>query len=319
MNFDILVIGAGPAGMWATIYGVLHNKKICVIESTKYIGGQPVMLYSEKKINDIPGFIEIRAGEYATNLIKQFEYYKDDYSLFLETKLESWILDKEDEQYICFLSNNVTLKTKYIIFATGLGEFIPKKLTNTSTNFQEERINYIIKNLKKFINKKVLIFGGGDSAVDWANALIEDEITNNVSLVHHTNKYRAMQNSIKRLKENNVKEYLNYSLDNLEENNAILINNETNNMIKVSYDEIICMYGIQPNKNHLFNSEIFEMKANKFLTDHSQKTNIKNIFAIGQACIYDNRPNLIIVAQAEASIAIKTIINEERMHQNKIK
>lgn len=311
MNFDILIIGSGPAGMWATVYGVLHNKKICIIESTEYVGGQPIMLYSEKTIFDIPGHKKIRAGRYAEDLINQFEYYKDQYSLFKKTKLEYWIWNNETNDYLCILSNGANIKVKYIIFATGLGEFVPKKLIDTPTEFQEKKIHYIVNNLNKFENKKVIIFGGGDSAVDWANILVENNITSDVKIVHRTNKYRAMEKSVINLKNNNIAEHLNYSLLKLTDREINLIHNESNQKIILEYDEIICMFGVEPNRNNSKYKELFELKANKFITNRSQETNVHNIYAIGQACIYENRPNLIIVAQAEASIAIKSIIAKE--------
>lgn len=313
MKYDILIIGAGPAGMWATVYGILHNKKICIIESSQYIGGQPSTLYSEKTIYDIPAHIKIRAGEYAQSLINQFKHYKDEYTFFNETRLESWVHNDDTNTFLCILSNKIEIETKYIIFATGLGEFRPRKLIDTPLEFQKKRIHYLIQNLSKFENKKIVIFGGGDSAVDWANIIVEDDISKQVSIVHHSNKYRAMQKSVSRLNENDIKQYLNYSLEKMEEDIVILNHNETNEKIILNYDEIICMYGIEPNRSDHFNHEIFEMKANKFITNRSQETNIKNIYAIGQACIYDNRPNLIIVAQAEATIAIKAIMAKEKI------
>lgn len=314
MKYDILIVGCGPAGMYASVYGILHNKKICIIESTNSIGGQPTLLYAEKKIDDIPGKISIRAGSYAQELIEQFEYYKNDYQLFLETRLESWTWDYNEQSYICILSNNQTVVAKYIIFATGLGEFIPKKLTDGTKEYQNERIHYIVKKLSSFKDKKVIIFGGGDSAIDWANILVEDEITNHVSIVHRSNKYRALEKNTLRLKQNNINEFLNYSLKDIDKDKVIITSNEQNGQeISIQYDEIICMYGVEPKNNLKVNSEIFEMKANKFVVNRWQQTKVKHIYAIGQASYYENRPNLIVVAQAEAAIAIKTINNEERL------
>ena len=312
MNYDILVIGCGPAGIWATVYGILNNKKICVIEATKYIGGQPLIMYAEKTIEDIPGFIHIRAGEYAQNLIKQFEYYQNEYTLYLETRILNWVWDEINMQYVCMLSNNLTINARYIIFATGIGEYLPKKLSTLNENNQLKEINYIVKNLDKFQNKKIVIFGGGDSAIDWANFLTENKISNNISIVHRSNTFKALEKNVIKLKQNHIQQYLNYSLKDGNSSKLFLIHNENKeDEIIIEYDEIICMYGIEANKESKNDLTVFEMQANKFITNRSQQTNIKNIYAIGQACIYENRANLIVVAQAEASNAIKAINNEE--------
>ncbi len=316
MNFDILIIGAGPAGMWATVYAALHNKKICIIESSKYIGGQPMLIYPEKAIDDVPGFIKIRAGNYANNLINQFKHYTKQYKLYLQTYLESFIWNNDEQSYTCFLSNNEKIIVKYIIFSTGIGEYEPKKLTTSSGEIINKPITYIVDNINKFKNKKVVIFGGGDSAVDWANILIEDKITNNVSIVHRTNIFRALPKNLDRLEENKVIKHLNYSLDSMNDEYLHLINND-NESIDLSYDEIICMFGIEPKKHETSYMNLFELKANKFITNRSQQTNVKNIYAIGQACVYDDRANLIIVALSEASIAIKSIINEDIKNRKK--
>ena len=312
MNYDILVIGCGPAGIWATVYGILNNKKICVIEATKDIGGQPLLIYAEKTVEDIPGFIHIRAGEYVQNLIKQFEYYKDEYTLYLETRILNWIWDEKNMQYICMLSNNQTINARYIIFATGIGKYLPKKLTSLNQNNQLKEVNYIIKNLNKFQDKKIVIFGGGDSAIDWANFLIENKISNKISIVHRSNSFKALEKNVLKLEQNNIEQYLNYSLKDGNDYQLSLIHNENKDQeIIIEYDEIICMYGIEANNEHVEDLKVFDMKANKFITNRSQQTNIKNIYAIGQACIYENRANLIVVAQAEASNAIKAINNED--------
>lgn len=318
MKYDILIVGCGPAGMYASVYAILHNKKICVIEGTDIIGGQPILLYAEKVIDDIPGKISTRAGEYAQELVKQFEYYKNDYQLYLKTRLESWAWDHANNHYICVLTNGEVIETKYIVFATGLGEFTPKKLANQEKEFRHEKIHYFIKQLSLFRNKKVVIFGGGDSAIDWANILVEDEITNDVSLVHRSNKYRALERNALKLKTNRIKEYLNFSLADLADDYIVLKNNENNEQeIKINYDEIICMYGVDPKNNLKVDTELFKMKANKFIVNRAQQTDIQNIFAIGQACFYENRPNLIVVAQAEAAVAIKNIIFQEKLSENK--
>ncbi|MBO6021796.1 NAD(P)/FAD-dependent oxidoreductase [bacterium] len=141
---------------------------------------------------------------------------------------------------------------------------------------------------------------------------MENKISNKISIVHRSNSFKALEKNVLKLEQNNIEQYLNYSLKDGNDYQLSLIHNENKDQeIIIEYDEIICMYGIEANNEHVEDLKVFDMKANKFITNRSQQTNIKNIYAIGQACIYENRANLIVVAQAEASNAIKAINNED--------
>ena len=163
------------------------------------------------------------------------------------------------------------------------------------------------------MNKKILVLGGGDSAVDWANLLVAHNITKDVKLIHHSNVFRALPKNLEQLEINKIEKYLDCDIVKMEPNLLTINNHATNTSYQLPYDAIICMYGIAPNPVQLpsFDQNI-ELQANKFSVNMNFQTNVNHIYAIGQACIYHNRPNLIVVAQAEASIAIKTIANEIR-------
>ena len=309
-EYDVLVIGAGPAGLWATVYGILNKLHICLIESTNELGGQPLTIYGQKYVNDIPGFIEIRAGDYGQNLVKQCLHYQNEFTLYKSTILVA-IKTMENNWYECTLSNNVIIKTKFIIFAIGIGPYTPRTIeVKAEGNIP---VYYIVRDLTQLMNKKVLVLGGGDSAVDWANLLVAHHITNDVKLIHHSNVFKALPKNLEQLEANHIQKYLDCDIVKMQPNNLTINNHNTNTIYNLPYDAIICMYGIAPNPVQLpsFDQNI-ELQANKFQVNMNFQTNVKQIYAIGQACIYANRPNLIVVAQAEASIAIKSIANELR-------
>ena len=309
-EYDVLIIGAGPAGLWATVYGILNKMHICLIESTNELGGQPLTIYSQKYVNDIPGFIEIRAGDYGQYLVNQCLHYQKEFTLYKSTILLT-IKSLENNWYECTLSNNVIIKTKYIIFAIGIGPYIPRTIEAKIQGNNE--VYYIVRDLTQLINKKILVLGGGDSAVDWANLLVAHNITKDVKLIHHSNVFKALPKNLEQLEINNIEKYLDCDIVKMEPNLLTINNHTTNTTHQLPYDAIICMYGIAPNPVQLpsFDQNI-ELQANKFSVNMNFQTNVNHIYAIGQACIYPNRPNLIVVAQAEASIAIKTIANEIR-------
>ena len=309
-EYDALIIGAGPAGLWATVYGILNKMHLCLIESTNELGGQPLTIYSQKYVNDIPGFIEIRAGDYGQNLVEQCLHYQQDFTLYKSTILIA-IKPLDDNWYECTLSNNVVIKTRYIIFAIGIGPYVPRTIeVATQGNIP---VYYIVRDLTQLKDKKVIVLGGGDSAVDWANLLVAHNITKDVKLIHHSNVFRALAKNLEQLEANQIQKYLDCDIVKMEPNNLVINNHTTNVTYNLPYDAIICMYGIAPNPVQLpsFDQNI-ELQANKFKVNMNFQTNVNHIYAIGQACIYANRPNLIVVAQAEASVAIKTIANELR-------
>lgn len=309
-EYDVLIIGAGPAGLWATVYGILNKMRICLIESTNELGGQPLTIYGQKYVNDIPGFIEIRAGDYGQYLVNQCLHYQREFTLYKSTILLS-IKSLENNWYECTLSNNVIIKTKYIIFAIGIGPYIPRTIEAKIQGNNE--VYYIVRDLTQLINKKILVLGGGDSAVDWANLLVAHNITKDVKLIHHSNVFKALPKNLEQLEINKIEKYLDCDIVKMEPNLLTINNHTTNTTHQLPYDAIICMYGIAPNPVQLpsFDQNI-ELQANKFSVNMNFQTNVNHIYAIGQACTYHNRPNLIVVAQAEASIAIKTIANEIR-------
>lgn len=309
-EYDVLIIGAGPAGLWATVYGILNKMHLCLIESTNELGGQPLTIYGQKYVNDIPGFIEIRAGDYGQNLVNQCLHYQDEFTLYKSTILTS-IKSLDNNCYECTLSNNVTIKTKFIIFAIGIGPYTPRTIELKTQGTVP--VYYIVRDLNELVNKKVLVLGGGDSAVDWANLLVAHNITKDVKLIHHSNVFKALPKNLEKLTENKIEQYLDCDIVQMEPHNLTINNHNTNTTYQLPYDAIICMYGIAPNPVQLPSfDENIELQANKFKVNINFQTNVNRIYAIGQACIYPNRPNLIVVAQAEASIAIKTIANELR-------
>jgi thioredoxin reductase (NADPH) len=159
--YDVLIIGGGPAGIYCGY--VAHNKglKAILVESNDSLGGQPLLIYSQKPIYDYPAFCGIKAYELTNKLIDQLVNHSET-KVLLKTTIKSY--SKEDKLFKVTLTNNEVIETKAIIIACGGGIFKPNRLENISS--ENKNIHYLVQPLDVYKNKKVVVLGGGDSAVD---------------------------------------------------------------------------------------------------------------------------------------------------------
>ena len=190
---DIIIIGAGPVGLFAVFELGLLDMKCHVIDNLDKIGGQCSELYPEKPIYDIPSRLTISAQELVDDLMKQCKPFNPAFHLNQNAnKLEK----NNDNEWVITTSENNTITAKCIVIAAGAGSFIPRKppLENIH-KYENKSIFYSIKNKKIFANKNILIAGGGDTALDWTNELSKIA---SVSLVHRRREFRASPDSVKK-------------------------------------------------------------------------------------------------------------------------
>jgi thioredoxin reductase (NADPH) len=160
MYYDVLIIGGGPAGIFATYLAHVKGLKPLLIESSEYLGGQPITLYSQKEIYDYPGFNKIKAYELSQNLINQLKSISVD--IYLSTTITTYT--KKASMFNVQLSNNKTISCHSIIIACGIGAFKPVQFEGNINS--HANIKYVVDNIQNFQNKTVVVLGGGDSAVD---------------------------------------------------------------------------------------------------------------------------------------------------------
>lgn len=305
--YDVLVIGGGASGIFASSTANFFDMKTILIEQKPYLGGQPMELYPNKYIYDFPCFPKIKSSNVIKMLVEQLNQY--DTEILLDTQIRD-IEQKEINNDCLYEVKTVCNKcffAKNIIIASGNGSFNPKKLEINGSIFDEENIHYSVnKSIDIYRNKNIVVLGGGDSAVDWANYFVEENISKNVTIVHRRNQYRCSSIMIEELKKNNITEKLNYEVVDVDTNkNKIMIkNNETGDIETIEYDYLIVQYGQTPVP---FNIDLFNKinkDKNKFVVDISQKTNLKHIYAVGDAIIYEYKANTIVTGCAESTKAI---------------
>ncbi|HXQ93052.1 MAG TPA: NAD(P)/FAD-dependent oxidoreductase, partial [Nitrososphaerales archaeon] len=192
--FDLAIIGAGPAGLFAAYYAGFREMKTVVLDALPEAGGQLAVLYPEKTIFDVPGFPQILARDLVTSLLEQAKRYNP--LLLLGDRATD--LKKGDDGLFTIVTDKRQLKARSIIITAGVGSFSPNKLDIINQEkYEGNGIYYFVKQKEFFRNKNLLIVGGGDSAVDWALNL--KEVTKSIILIHRRDQFRAHEQSVKEL------------------------------------------------------------------------------------------------------------------------
>ncbi len=304
-NTDVAIIGAGPAGLFAGFYAGMRGLSATIIDKLELPGGQLSALYPEKYIYDVAGFEEIKAQDLVDNLLRQIKRFEDTTKFSLNTNVEN--ITKHDDGTFTLSTSQGDIHAKTIIIAGGNGAFSPRKL-GIENEDSIENIHYFVNDLQKYRNKRVAIFGGGDSAVDWS--LMLQHIAKEVHIIHRRDAFRAHSHSVDNLKESSVNIHTPYTpvraeVTNNKAKNITIKKVKADEEVTIKVDDIICNYGFISNLGPITDWGL-ELEGNKIVVDSRQKTNIEGIFAIGDICTYPGKAALIINGFGEAPIAINS-------------
>ena len=303
---DVLVIGAGPTGLFAVHQLGIIGLKSEVVDNLDKIGGQCIELYPDKPIYDIPAISECTGEELTKNLLKQIEPFKTNFHL--NERVEE--LKKDGSNWKVTTSKKKVFITPNIIIAGGVGSFEPRKLsTKDAEKFEGKSVFYSIKDKNLFKNKKICIFGGGDSALDWA---IELSNFSEVTLVHRRTEFRGAPSSIetaKKLEKNGKIRILTpYQLNSIEGDKnikSVSLKKEDGKIEKLEIDYVLGFFGLIMKLGPITNWGLnLDKKTIKVNTETFQ-TNQEGIFAIGDICTYPGKLKLILSGFHEAALAAR--------------
>jgi len=309
---DIIIIGAGPCGLFTVFEAGLLKLKCHLIDSLPQPGGQLTEIYPKKPIYDIPGFPEVLAGELVDNLMKQAEPFKPGFTL--GERAESFERT-EDDQFIVTTNKGTKHKAPVVAIAGGLGCFEPRKPPiHNLADFEDKGVEYIIKDPEIYRNKKVVIAGGGDSALDWTIYLAE--IASEVSLVHRRSEFRGHLDSVQKVMDlqaqGKVDLITNAEVKNLEGSDqltGIEIHQKDGTVINKATDHFIPLFGLSPKLGPLSDWGLNITKNSIDVDTLDYQTNVPGIYAIGDINNYEGKLKLILCGFHEATLMVQSAYN----------
>ena len=304
---DLLIVGAGPVGLFAVFEAGLLKMRCHLVDYLPQVGGQLSEIYPKKPIYDIPGYPSILAQELVENLIKQIEPFKPTYTL--GERIET--LEKKGEGDFVLLTNLGTkIQAKAVIIAGGLGCFEPRKpdVVDLEKFENGKGVNYMILDPEKFKGSKMVIAGGGDSALDWTIFL--SDICSELTLVHRSESFRGAPDSVNKVmqlaEKGKIKLLLNTNILSVSGNDVLekveLINIKTQEKNSIKTDYLIPLFGLSPKLGPIENWGLNLDKNAIEVNTEDYSTCVSGIYAIGDINTYKNKLKLILCGFHEAAL-----------------
>ncbi|GGG16546.1 ferredoxin--NADP reductase [Dokdonia pacifica] len=302
---DILIIGAGPTGLFAVFEAGLLKLKCHLIDALPQPGGQCSEIYPKKPIYDIPAFPEVLAGDLVDNLMKQIEPFQPGFTLGERAQT---IEKQEDDTFIVTTNKGTKHHAPIVAIAGGLGSFEPRKpILENITQFEDKGVEYIIRDPEIYRNKRVIIAGGGDSALDWSIFL--SDVASEVTLVHRRNEFRGALDSVEKVQE--LKNQGKITLITPAEITALSGNDHLESVKvkrgeeekEIEVDHFIPLFGLAPKLGPIADWGLeIEKNAIKVNNSLDYQTNIPGIYAIGDVNTYPGKLKLILCGFHEATL-----------------
>ena len=303
---DVIIIGAGPVGLFAVHQLGIKGLKAVVIDNLDKAGGQCIELYPDKPIYDIPAVPECTGEELTNNLLQQIKPFN--VKFHLNERVEQ--LKKVENRWHVKTSGNQEFDVASIIIAGGVGSFEPRKFpVKECEKFEGTSLFYSIKDKKIFKDKTISIFGGGDSALDWA---IELSNTSKVNLIHRRDGFSGAESSVQKVKDLNDQGKLNlytkYQIDSVSGDkniNTVKIKHDEGEIKELKTDYVLGFFGLIMQLGPILDWGLNINKKTVEVNTENFETNINGIFAIGDICSYPGKLKLILSGFHEGALAAR--------------
>lgn len=313
ISTDILIIGAGPTGLFAVFEAGLLKLKCHIIDALPQQGGQLSELYPKKPIFDIPGYPSVGAQELVDNLMEQIKQFQPGFTL---NERAETIEKLDDGTFIVTTDRGTKHHAKAVAIAGGLGSFEPRKPDMEGiAKFEENGVEYFVRNPEMFRDKKIVIAGGGDSALDWSVFLAD--VAAEVTLIHRRNEFRGALDSVEKVQDLKSLGKINLitpaevvGLHGDERLEAITIEKD-GEKFGMEVDYFIPLFGLTPKLGPIANWGLeIEKNAIKVNNALDYQTNIEGIYAIGDINTYPGKLKLILCGFHEATLMCQSVYNK---------
>ena len=299
---DVVIVGAGPVGLFAVFELGLLNINCHLVDNLDKVGGQCAELYPEKPIYDIPSRPIVTGQELTDQLLKQIDPFKPEFHLNQQVEK----IKKTEYGWLVETSIGTIIEAKCLVIAAGAGSFVPRKPPIENIDqFENTNVFYAIRNKSIFENKKLLIAGGGDSALDWTNELSKNS---HVTLIHRRKEFRAAPDSVSKMQELETKGKVSFikgvikNISKSQDNKIAVSYQEDETINKLEFDYLLPFFGLKMELGPIsewglnLNENLIQVDTEKF------ETSVQSIFAIGDINWYPGKLKLILSGFHEAAL-----------------
>lgn len=298
---DVCIIGAGPAGLYATTYTGFRGLTAAVIDSLAEPGGQVTALYPEKQIRDVAGYPSISGRDLVAACVEQASAHDP---LYLLDQVAEGFVRHEDGTFTITTSRGEVVDCRGVIISVGLGRFTPRRLPGTE-GYEGRGIVYLVRDLQTMRDEDLLVVGGGDSAVDWALNL--EGIAASITLIHRRDRFRAHEDSVQKMMDSSVEVLTFTEVASITGDGGIevveVFDNRTEEPRSLKVNKVIAALGFKSDLGPLKQWPIV-IDGRHILVDTRMQTNVAGVFAAGDITEYEGKVRLISVGFGEAATAV---------------
>jgi thioredoxin reductase (NADPH) len=299
-DYDLLIIGAGPSGLYAAYYAGFRRMSIAVMDSLPALGGQVAALYPEKQIYDVAGFPAIKGQALVDALVEQADSASPDY--YLGHRAEE--LTEDADGVTVTTHRGAVVRAKVVIITGGIGTFTPRPLPDAEA-YEGKGLRYFVPKLDELRDLDVLVVGGGDSALDWALAL--EGISKSITLIHRRTSFRGHEASVEQLLASGCTVMTPYEVKRINGGDSItsvdVFDNTTDEVTTLKVQAVVAALGFTADLGP-FTRWGLDLQKKHILVDTTMRTNLSRVFAAGDVVDYEGKVRLISVGFGEAATAV---------------
>ncbi len=301
-EFDVTIVGAGPVGLFAAFYAGLRTMKVKLVDSLAEPGGQLAALYPDKYIYDVAGFPRVKSRELVDQLMEQAMQYAPTVCL----GEQATVLRAVEGGWVIGTDQGREHRSKTVLVTAGIGYFAPRKLTDAAlARFEGHGLHYVLPGLEPFRDRRVLLLGGGDSAVDWALHL--EPLASELTLIHRRDQFRAHEDSVHKLHASRCRVVPFHELKTIEGDGrverAVIYDNRSKQETTLAVDDVVVNFGFVANLGPLKTWGL-TIKGNSLEVSQKMETNLPGVFGAGDLVSYPGKLKLIATGFGEAAMAV---------------
>ncbi|AMW14429.1 ferredoxin--NADP(+) reductase [Streptomyces qaidamensis] len=302
LSVDLLIIGAGPTGLYGAYYAGFRGMSVAVADALPAVGGQIAALYPEKLIYDVAGFPAVRGQDLVDRLAEQAWRWNPTYLLGHGVTR----LDETGESIVATTDAGARITAGAVLVCGGIGNFIPRELP-VGSEYLDRGLRYFVPRLHELAGQDVVVVGGGDSALDWALSL--ESLASSVTLVHRRTRFRAHERSVEQVHASSVRVLTPYEVEKISGDGTvseIVVASSDGDRITLPAQSVVAALGFIADLGPIEQWGL-ELRRRRILVDRTMRTNRERVFAAGDISDFDGKVSLISIGFGEAALAVNHI------------